>query len=49
MLAASRTGIQLYLPLLLLAMLTMMAEGVLGTPRQDKLARAATENAGVGA
>lgn len=48
MLAASRTGIQLYLPLLLLAMLTMMAEGALGTPHQYKLTRSATEKAGVG-
>lgn len=41
-LAASHTGIELYLPLLLLAMLAMMAEGVLGTPRQFKLTQSAT-------
>jgi hypothetical protein len=45
-LAASHTGIELYLPLLLLAMLAMMAEGVLGTPRQFKMTQSATQKGG---
>jgi len=38
---ASRTGIDLYLPLLLLAMVAMMAEGMLGTPLQHRLTQSA--------
>jgi hypothetical protein len=42
LLAASRTGVNLYLPLLLMAMIAIMAEGILGSPRQHKMTQSAS-------
>ena len=46
LLVASRTGIDLYLPLLLLAMVAMIAEGILGSPRKHRLVHSAPHNVG---
>jgi len=46
LLAASHAGINLYLPLLLMAMIAIMAEGILGSPRQHKMAQSASKRDG---